>query len=84
MQGVVQIVRKPHPRWHCLKSSCALSRRKNEALLPLPAMPREQSLPESLETAYGLLRSAYLGFAWHLLQSAGSWQQAEASLYFFT
>lgn len=45
---------------------------------------REQILPEALETAYGLLRSAYLGFAWHLLQSAGSWQQAEAALYLFT
>jgi hypothetical protein len=40
-------------------------------------------LPESLETAYGLLRAGYLGFAWHLLQSAPSWQQAEAALYYF-
>lgn len=47
------------------------------------ALCREQMLPESLETAYGLLRCGYLGFAWHLLQSATSWQQAEAALYLF-
>lgn len=41
-------------------------------------------LPEALETAYGLLRSGYLAFAWHLLQSAASWQQVEAALYLFT
>ena len=48
-----------------------------------PACRRDTLLPESLDTAYGLLRSAYLGFAWHLLQSAASWQQAEAALYLF-
>jgi hypothetical protein len=30
---------------------------------------------------YGLLRAAYLAHAWHALQSARSWQAAEASLY---
>ncbi|GAB4818769.1 hypothetical protein N2152v2_005815 [Parachlorella kessleri] len=44
---------------------------------------RDQMLPESLETAYGLLRARYLGFAWHLLQTAPSWQQAEAAMYLF-
>ena len=43
---------------------------------------REDVLPEALQEAYGLLRGAYVQWAWEGLQSATTWQSAEAALYY--
>lgn len=42
---------------------------------------REAVVPEALQEAYGLLRSRYLSWAWETLQTAPTWQVAEAALY---
>ena len=42
---------------------------------------RDAVVPEALQEAYGLLRSRYLSWAWETMQTAPTWQDAEAALY---
>ena len=42
---------------------------------------REQSLQEVLEISFGMLKGSYLAYFGQQLQSAASWQAAEAALF---
>ena len=44
---------------------------------------RDQILQEVLESAYGMMRSAYIASMSSLLANASTWQQYEAALYGF-
>ena len=43
--------------------------------------PREQSLQEVLEISFGVLKGSYLATFGQQLQTASSWQAAEAALF---